>query len=136
MSLLSLLKAWRRHLTLPPGDLLLNIISPTSRVPDYGMGLALGVVAGAAIVARLGDDMHWEACDDARELSRHLLGAFLMGTGGVLAAGCTIGQGVSAVSVMAVSAPIVFASICLGARFGLVWLLEGPTAFLTRRGWL
>jgi hypothetical protein len=69
--------------------------------------------------------MRWEACDDARELSRHLLGAFLMGTGGVFALGCTIGQGVSAVSVMAISAPIVMISIAAGARMGLGLLVEG-----------
>ncbi len=117
---------------MPPGDLLLSIIAVTGGFPDYGVGLVVGVVAGAALAARVHDDIRWEACDDARELSRHLLGAFLMGTGGVLAVGCTIGQGVSAVSVMALSAPIVFASICLGARIGLLWLLEGAPAFLSR----
>ena len=117
---------------MPPGDLLLSIIAVTGGFPDYGVGLVVGVVAGAALAARVHDDIRWEACDDARELSRHLLGAFLMGCGGVLAAGCTIGQGVSAVSVMALSAPIVFVSICLGARIGLIWLLEGAPAFLSR----
>jgi hypothetical protein len=48
-----------------------------------------------------------------------------MGTGGVFAMGCTIGQGVSAVSVLAVSAPLAMASIVLGARLGLAYLLEG-----------
>lgn len=119
---------------MPPGDLLLSIIAVTGGFPDYGVGLVVGVVAGAALAARVHDDIRWEACDDARELSRHLLGAFLMGSGGVLAAGCTIGQGVSAVSVMALSAPIVFVSICLGARIGLIWLLEGAPAFLSRSG--
>ncbi|NND91397.1 MAG: YeeE/YedE family protein [Granulosicoccus sp.] len=119
---------------MPPGDLLLSVIAVTGGLPDYGVGLVIGVAAGAMLAARLRDDMRWEACDDARELSRHLLGAFLMGTGGVLASGCTLGQGVSAMSVMALSAPIVFISICLGARIGLVWLLEGFPAFLTRSG--
>ena len=79
--------------------------------------------------------MRWEACDDARELSRHLVGAFLMGTGGVFALGCTIGQGVSAVSVMALSAPIAMLSIAFGARMGLSYLLEGsPFAFMRDHG--
>lgn len=117
---------------MPPGELLLSLIAVTGSIPDYGVGLAVGVVVGAGLIARLHDDWRWEACDDARELSRHLLGAFLMGTGGVLAGGCTIGQGISAMSVMAVSAPIVFVSICLGARIGLSWLLEGTPLFLSR----
>lgn len=55
----------------------------------------------------------------------HLVGAALMGVGGVFALGCTIGQGVSALSLMAVSAPVVLVSIILGARFGLSVLISG-----------
>ena len=116
---------------LPPGQLVQDLTLWSGSLPDYGVGLVVGVVIGAALVARIDDDVRWEACDDARELGRHLLGAFLMGVGGVLAAGCTIGQGVSAASLLAVSAPIVFASMMLGARIGLSWLLEGsPLSFL------
>ena len=110
---------------MPVGDTILQIITVTGELPDYGVGLIVGVFLGAAVSALRSDDMRWEACDDARELSRHLLGAFLMGTGGVFALGCTIGQGVSAVSVMAISAPIVMISIAAGARMGLGLLMEG-----------
>ncbi|MDF1609427.1 YeeE/YedE family protein [Hoeflea sp. YIM 152468] len=110
---------------MPVGDTILQIITVTGELPDYGVGLIVGVFLGASISAFRSDDMRWEACDDARELSRHLLGAFLMGTGGVFALGCTIGQGVSAFSVMAISAPIVMISIAAGARMGLGLLMEG-----------
>lgn len=119
---------------MPPGELVLSLIAVTGTVPDYGVGLVVGVIAGASFIAWADDDMRWEACDDARELSRHLSGAFLMGTGGVLAAGCTIGQGVSAVSTLALSAPIVMVSIALGARMGLSWLLEGSLFGFLRSG--
>ncbi len=109
----------------PVGDTILQIIVVTGSLPDYGVGLVIGVFAGAAIAAWQADDMRWEACDDARELSRHLMGAFLMGTGGIFAMGCTIGQGVSAVSALAFSVPLSMAAIVLGARIGLSYLLEG-----------
>jgi len=116
---------------MPVGDTILQIITVTGELPDYGIGLIVGVFLGASVSAFRSDDMRWEACDDARELSRHLLGAFLMGTGGVFALGCTIGQGVSAFSVMAISAPIVMISIAAGARMGLGVLVEGnPFSFL------
>ncbi len=115
----------------PLGDTMLQIILVTGQLPDYGVGLMVGVFFGAAIAAWTNDDMRWEACDDARELGRHLLGAFLMGTGGVFALGCTIGQGVSAVSMLAVSAPVTIVAIVIGARLGLSYLIEGsPFAFL------
>lgn len=115
----------------PVGNTILQLITVTGIGPNYGVGLVVGVFVGAAIAAWRAKDVRWEACDDARELGRHLLGAFLMGTGGVFAFGCTIGQGVSAVSVMAISVPLSMAGIILGARIGLGYLVEGaPFAFL------
>jgi len=113
---------------VPVGDTIIQLIALTGALPDYGVGLVIGIVIGAAMVARNRRDIRWEACDDARELGRHLLGAFLMGTGGVFALGCTIGQGVSAASVLALSAPVVMLSIAVGARLGLAYLLEGSLA--------
>lgn len=110
---------------VPVGDTLIQFIAFTGVLPDYGVGLVVGVALGAALVAWRKHDVRWEACDDARELGRHIVGAFLMGTGGVFAMGCTIGQGVTAASALAVSAPVVMLSIAIGARLGLAYLLEG-----------
>jgi len=113
----------------PPSELLFHLTIQTGLVPRYSVGLVLGVVLGAVLVAARRHDMRWEACDSARELGRHLAGATLMGVGGVLALGCTIGQGVSAFSVLALSAPITFASMIVGARVGLGWLLGDDSLF-------
>ena len=58
-------------------------------------------------------------------MARHLAGAALMGIGGILALGCTIGQGMSAVSTLDLSAPLSIAAIIFGAAFGLRYLEEG-----------
>lgn len=110
---------------VPVGDAILQLVTFTGVRPDYGVGLVAGVVIGAALCALHRRDVRWEACDDARELGRHLIGGFLMGAGGVFAMGCTIGQGVSAISVLALSAPLAMLSILVGARLGLAYLLEG-----------
>ncbi|GLS34788.1 hypothetical protein GCM10010869_03760 [Mesorhizobium tianshanense] len=110
---------------VPVADTILQLITFTGEFPDYGVGLVVGVVLGAAACAFGRKDVRWEACDDARELGRHLAGGFLMGVGGVFAMGCTIGQGVSAVSALAISAPVVLVSIGIGARMGLAYLIEG-----------
>lgn len=110
---------------VPVADTILQAITFTGVLPDYGVGLVLGVVGGAALCAFWKRDVRWEACDDARELGRHIAGGLLMGVGGVFAMGCTIGQGVTAVSALAISAPVVLASIFLGARMGLAYLIEG-----------
>lgn len=117
---------------VPVGDTILQFVAFTGVPPDYGVGLVVGVVLGAAVVAWRTHDVRWEACDDARELGRHITGAFLMGTGGVFAMGCTIGQGVTAASTLAVSAPVVMVSIVIGARLGLAYLLEGSIRYAWR----
>lgn len=118
---------------VPVGDTIMHFSTFTGVIPDYGVGLVFGVLLGAIACAWWRDDMRWEACDDARELSRHMAGGFLMGVGGVFAMGCTIGQGVTAVSTLAISAPFVMGSIVLGARLGLSYLLEGSAWGAFRR---
>lgn len=118
---------------MPLGDIILQFAAFTGSGPDYGVGLVFGTIIGAALAARASNDVRWEACDDARELSRHIFGAILMGFGGVLALGCTIGQGISAASLMAVSVPVTMFSIVFGARLGLAWLVEGSVKHAFRR---
>jgi hypothetical protein len=48
-----------------------------------------------------------------------------MGTGGVLALGCTIGQGVSGMSTLALGSLIALLSIITGGAFGMKFLEEG-----------
>lgn len=117
----------------PVSDSLLQFIARTGTAPDYGVGVVLGTVAGAAVAARTADNVRWEACDDAAELARHIAGAALMGFGGILALGCTVGQGMSAASLLATSVPFTVISIGIGARLGLAWLIEGSPLAPFRR---
>lgn len=62
----------------------------------------LGVIVGAFAAAIYGREFRWEAYDDAREMKRHVLGAVLMGIGGVTALGCTMGQGLTGISTLSI----------------------------------
>ncbi|MEO0818802.1 MAG: YeeE/YedE family protein [Pseudomonadota bacterium] len=94
-------------------------------IVDFSVAAVIGVCLGSALGALWRAEFRWEACDDARELRRQLAGAALMGVGGVLAVGCSVGQGLSALSVLSASAPLVILSIFAGARIGLYVLVEG-----------
>lgn len=96
---------------------------------NFGTGSVAGVILGAFAAARAGDEFRWEAFDDAREMKRHLLGAVLMGAGGVLCGGCTIGQGITAGSLLALSFPLAIGGMILGARLGIGFLVEGRALF-------
>jgi uncharacterized membrane protein YedE/YeeE len=91
-------------------------------------GLRPRVILGGAIGSFIQDGFRWEACEDPRELRRQMGGAVAMGLGAVLAAGCSVGQGLSALSLLSTTAPIVAASIWIGAWIGLRHLIFGLEA--------
>ena len=109
----------------PPGDTLLYLMTSSAGGINFGIGSVAGVLIGALIGSLIKGHFRWEACEDPRELRRQILGAAMMGVGAVFALGCTIGQGVSAFSVLAFSAPVVFVSIFAGCFLGLRRLIEG-----------
>lgn len=113
----------------PIGEALLYVMTEARYIaPGFAVGGVAGVTFGAALAAWRRGDFRWETSDDARELRRQLTGAALMGMGGVLALGCTAGQGLTALSILAPGAPVAMLGILLGARAGLFVLVEGVAA--------
>lgn len=110
---------------------LLNVAS----FADFGVGTVFGVVIGAWLAAWRADELRWDAFDDDHEMKRYLLGAALMGIGGILAGGCTIGQGITAGSMLALSWPIAVGGMIAGARIGIAVLVEGSPRDMLRRHW-
>ena len=94
---------------------LLMLWSDTSRKLSFGIALALGVIAGSTAWALVTRSFRWEGFRDVDDLVRHLLGGALMGFGGVTAMGCTIGQGITGVSTLALGSLITLAAIIAGA---------------------
>ncbi|MDT8327440.1 MAG: YeeE/YedE family protein [Roseovarius sp.] len=109
----------------PLGETILFLMTASGGGLSFGVGSVFGVLAGAFCGSLIKGHFRWEACEDPRELRRQILGAVCMGFGAVLAFGCTIGQGVSAFSVLALSAPITFVAIFIGAAIGLRQLITG-----------
>ena len=109
----------------PVGESLLYLMTASARVPSFAVGSVAGVAVGAFVGSLIKGHFRWEACEDPRELRRQMTGAALMGAGAVLAMGCTVGQGLSAFSVLSFSAPVTFLAIIAGAALGLRQLIEG-----------
>jgi uncharacterized membrane protein YedE/YeeE len=109
-----------------------GVLFDADGLAEFGVATVFGVILGAGLAARLATDFRWEAFDDAREMKRHLAGAALMGFGGVVCGGCTIGQGLSAGSLLALSWPLAVVGMALGARLGIAFLVEGSVAGLAR----
>ncbi len=107
------------------GRALLQFMVEPFRNVGFGVSAVAGVVLSSFLVTAWRRNFRWDAFDDAKEMRRHLFGAALMGVGGVLAHGCTIGQGLSAASALAVSSPIFIVAVVVGARIGLWHLIDG-----------
>ncbi|SNR27726.1 YeeE/YedE family protein [Puniceibacterium sediminis] len=109
----------------PVGETILWFMSGSARPLSFAVGSVAGVWTGAFLGSLYKGLFRWEACEDPRELRRQILGAILMGVGAVIAMGCTVGQGLSAFSLLAWSAPVTSAAIFGGAALGLRQLIMG-----------
>ena len=99
----------------------LILFSDSSKVLTVGIVTSLGVVVGAAVVALATGSFRWEGFRGTEDTANHIVGAILMGVGGVTAMGCTIGQGLSGVSTLALGSFIALAGILAGGWLGMRW---------------
>lgn len=109
----------------PLGESMLYLMLMSGMALNFGIASVAGVLVGAHLVARVKSEWHREGFDGDREMIRHFAGSAMMGTGGVMALGCTIGQGISGISTLSLSAPLALLAIFIGAAFGLRYLEEG-----------
>lgn len=109
----------------PVGESILFAMMGSLRPLSFAVGSIAGVWCGAFVGSLIKGHFRWEACEDPRELRRQIVGAAIMGAGAVIAMGCTVGQGLTAFSVLAISAPVTFLAIFAGAALGLRQLIEG-----------
>ncbi len=105
----------------------LIFFSDKSKVLTIGIVSTAGVIVGSALVALATRSFRWEGFANAEDTGNHLAGAVLMGIGGVTAMGCTVGQGLSGLSTLALGSFVAFAGIVSGAVLGVryqVWRLD------------
>jgi len=100
----------------PMGETLVFLSSPSkAALITFGVAALFGVILGSLIFALLYRTFRIEWFVDLRDFLVHMIGAMLMGIGGVLALGCTIGQGVTGVSTLALGSFIALGAIILGS---------------------
>jgi uncharacterized membrane protein YedE/YeeE len=106
---------------------LLMLWTDKSRIVTFGIAGVLGMIAGASAVALATRTFRWEGFANIEDLGNHIVGGILMGFGGVTALGCTIGQGLTGISTLAVGSILTFLAIiggCLVAVRYQVWRIE------------
>ena len=81
----------------------------------FGVTALLSVITGSFVYTVLSNNFRIEWFLSKQDFIRHIIGAVLIGVGGVLAMGCTIGQGVTGISTLAIGSFITLIFIILGA---------------------
>jgi len=94
---------------------LLMLWTDKSLTATFGIMAAAGVIAGSFVYAKSSGCFRWESFANVEDLANHMIGGVLMGFGGVTALGCTVGQGISGFSTLALGSILTFAAIIAGS---------------------
>lgn len=100
--------------TLPWSDTLFWTIASSAIPAGFGVGFIGGVITGSFLSAATRGELELQSFETPAQTLRYLSGGALMGIGGVLAGGCTVGAGLSGVASGSIAAIIALASIAFG----------------------
>ncbi len=109
----------------PAGESIQYLMTFTGATINFGIATVGGVIVGSFLMAMVTKSFHIEAFSDTEDMKRHLFGAAIMGIGGVVALGCTVGQGITGFSTLALGSLIALISIVVGGLVGLKYMEEG-----------
>lgn len=99
----------------PTGNTISYLMTFTGAQINFGIAVTFGMILGSFIYAIISRTFRIETFSNKSEMVSHLIGAVMMGFGGVLSFGCTIGQGVTGISTMAMGSFITLLMIVFGS---------------------
>lgn len=102
----------------PVGETIQYAMIATGMKLTFGITVVLGVLCGSFLMAWLRSGLHLQGFSSAPEMLRYIAGGVAMGIGGSLALGCSIGQGLTGLSTLALSSFVAVVGILVGARLG------------------
>ena len=101
--------------TAPAADTLFFTIASTAISASFGTGLIGGVILGSLAAALIFGSFKWQSFESPAQTGRYLFGGALMGLGGVLAGGCTVGAGLSGLPTLSIAALLAVLAMAAGA---------------------
>ena len=99
----------------PTGNSISYLMTFTGAEINFGIAIVFGMITGSFLYAIFSGNFRIETFSNKSEMVNHLVGAVLMGFGGVLSFGCTIGQGVTGMSTLAIGSILTLISIIFGS---------------------
>lgn len=98
----------------PVGNTISYLMTYTGAEINFGIAVVLGMIFGSFVYAIISGTFRIETFSNKSEMVNHLIGAMMMGFGGVLSFGCTVGQGVTGMSTLAIGSFLTLGSIIFG----------------------
>jgi uncharacterized membrane protein YedE/YeeE len=108
----------------PIADTIQYMMLSTGLTLNFGIATVGGVVAGSLVTALATHRFRWEAFNSPHHMLRSIGGAALMGAGGAMAYGCSVGQGLTGLSTLALASFVAVAGILAGSAAGLRGVLR------------
>src|SRR4051794_21264385 len=108
----------------PIADAVQYAMLSTGLTLNFGIAMVAGVFGGSLLTALVTRRFHWEGFNSPRHMLRSIGGAVLMGAGGAMAYGCSIGQGLTGLSTLALASFVAAGGILLGSAAGLRGVLR------------
>jgi uncharacterized membrane protein YedE/YeeE len=109
------------NVTRGGGDALVYLLTFTGAKINFGIAFVAGIFTGALAVVALGRDFRLVGFERPADMLRYGGGAALMGVGGVLALGCTVGNGLTGVASLAPTSFIALPVMVLAAAATMKW---------------
>jgi uncharacterized protein len=103
----------------PIADAVQYAMLSTGLTLNFGIAMVAGVFAGSLVTALATRRFRWEGYASPRHMLRSIGGAALMGSGGAMAYGCSVGQGLTGLSTLSLASFVAVAGILLGSAAGL-----------------
>ncbi|GMQ91404.1 MAG: YeeE/YedE family protein [Gammaproteobacteria bacterium] len=116
----------------PIGNSINYLTTFTGSTINFGIAAVLGVIAGAFLYAIFSGNFRWEHFTSRNDLFSQITGGALMGVGGVLSLGCTIGQGVTGMSTLAMGSLLALVAIIYGCALTMkvqYYMIDGQKFF-------
>ena len=101
--------------TGPIAEGLMYLMTFTGSTINFGIAAVFGMILGSFLYSILSRKFRVESFSDRGDMVRHLIGGVFMGFGGVLALGCTIGQGITGMTTLALGSFLALISIIFGS---------------------
>jgi uncharacterized membrane protein YedE/YeeE len=108
----------------PIADTLQYAMLSTGLSLNFGIATVAGVFIGSLVMALLTGRFRLEGFNSPRHMLRSAGGAALMGAGGAMAYGCSVGQGLTGLSTLALASFVAVAGILFGTALGLRGVLR------------